>query len=109
MTEECDGRRISSDSSMRLGDYRCSLLNGILKLAATVVPVDSHAEVVAGSDVARFSRTNLITRRRLLDRSQHARKRFAHDETEFGIEGERAVVVRSLHETDSRELLLGCA
>ena len=72
-------------------------MHGIRKLAATVVPVDSHAEVVACRDVARLSRTNVKAGRRLVDHALHAGKRFAHHEAKLRVKRKRAVVMTRLN------------
>ena len=89
VTEEGYGRRVGFNSAIRFGNHRSSLLNCILKLAATVVSVDSHAEIVACSNVVRLSGANEIARRRLLNRTLHAGERLAHHEAQLRVKGER--------------------
>src|SRR5277367_3214941 len=72
--------------------------------------MDSEAQVVAGRQVFRLRLPNAIARRGLLNRrTLHARKWFTHNETELGIERERAIVIGSLHQSDSWRLALGGA
>jgi len=62
MTEERDGGSVGFDSSPRFGDHGSPLLNRIAKLAASVVPVHSQAEIVASRNVALTSGAYLKAR-----------------------------------------------
>src|SRR5580700_7334959 len=105
MTGESNGRCVRFDSPLRFGDHRSSLLNRIIEFASTVVPMDSLTKIIAGFEIARFRRADMIAERRLLNRCPpHTHKWFAHHETELRIQRQGTIIVSGLHQTNSREL-----
>src|SRR3954468_15302240 len=104
MSEESHRRRVASDAPSAFHHLRRALLDGIGKLAASIVPVDLAAKPVAGGQVRHECRTDVETIRRLQNRGTlHGRNRLLRVEAQLGVQRERTVMKSGLEQANTRE------
>ena len=108
VSAEGEACAVATEATVMLDDNTGAVTHRVTNLAVPVVPVDPHAQCIAGCDVSSRRSPYLITGDDHVDwRALHASDKFAYLKSELGIQGQRPVVIGGLDETDARQALLG--
>ena len=107
MAKKADAGGISSDTPMPLDQSRCPLPNRVQEFVLAIMTVQISAQCRAGLGVSMGGRSNGEAgrgevQRRALDNGQG----LPHGKAEFGVQGQRSIVVCCLNEAHARETLL---
>src|SRR5689334_9721880 len=103
MGEQTHFGAVAGNTSLPLNYFRLDERYGVKQFACTVMPMNAQAQLITRLPILVGCQPNRVAGHcELQGRSLKSRQRFAHLESQFGIQAQRCAVVRHLYQSDSR-------